>query len=337
MRPLLEVDRLCMHFPQQRGLLSRSKSLLKAVDGVSFNIAAGETLGLVGESGCGKSTIGRCIMRLQRPTSGSIKLNGTDITQMSERQLRPLRQQAQIVFQDPADALDARMDIKQIIEEPLIIQKLGNSNGRSQRVKELLDMVGLPQKSGNKFPHELSGGQRQRIGIARALALKPELLILDEALSALDVSVQSSIINLLLELQKELELGYLFISHDISVVQHVSDKIAVMYLGKIVEMAPSDELIANPRHAYTQALFNAVPQADPSVKQLAIALAGEPPSPIDPPACSSFGQRIHHPLLKYTYGMNLEPREISPNHWLSPDPCAISQEDLQMLGINCPL
>ncbi|MFI3243239.1 MAG: ABC transporter ATP-binding protein [Akkermansia sp.] len=337
MSPLLEVDRLCMHFPQQRGLLSRSTSLLKAVDDVSFNIAAGETLGLVGESGCGKSTIGRCIMRLHQPTSGHIKLKGTDITRMSERQLRPLRHHAQIVFQDPADALDARMSIGQIIAEPLHIQQIGSTAERNQRVKQLLDMVGLPQQTAYQFPHELSGGQRQRIGIARALALKPELLILDEALSALDVSIQSSIINLLLELQRELKLGYLFISHDISVVQHISDRIAVMYLGKIVEMAPSDELITNARHAYTQALFKAVPQADPRIKQQGIALAGEPPSPIDPPACSAFGQRIKHPLVKLTYGMNLEPREISPNHWLAPDPCAISEQDLQTLGINCHL
>ncbi len=337
MSPLLEVDRLCMHFPQQRGLLGRSTSVLKAVDGVSFSIAAGETLGLVGESGCGKSTIARCIMRLYQATSGQIKLKGTDITHMSERQLRPLRRHAQIVFQDPADALNARMNIQQLIEEPLIIQQVGNRDERSQRVRELLDMVGLPQKSAQQFPHELSGGQRQRVGIARALALKPELLILDEALSALDVSIQSSIINLLLELQQELKLGYLFISHDISVVQHISDRIAVMYLGKIVEMAPSDELIAHPRHAYTQALFNAVPQADPSIKQAATALVGEPPSPIDPPICSAFGQRIKHPLLKCTYGMNLEPREISPNHWLAPDPCALSEKDLQTLGINCHL
>ncbi len=335
MSPLLEVDRLCMHFPQQRGLFGRSSSLLKAVDGVSFNIAAGETLGLVGESGCGKSTVARCIMRLYHATSGQIKLKGTDITHMSERQLRPLRRLAQIVFQDPADALNARMDVQQLIEEPLVIQQMGKAPERSQRVSELLDMVGLPQKSAHQFPHELSGGQRQRIGIARALALKPELLILDEALSALDVSIQSSIINLLLELQRELKLGYLFISHDISVVQHISDRMAVMYLGKIVEMAPCDELITHPRHAYTQALFNAVPQTDPSIKQALTALTGEPPSPIDPPPCSAFGQRINHPLLKCTYGMNLEPREISPNHWLAPDPCAISEEDLQTLGINC--
>ncbi len=334
MLPLLEVDRLCMHFPQQRGLLSKSKSWLKAVDGVSFTIAPGETLGLVGESGCGKSTIGRCIMRLHEPNSGSIKLKGQDITHMSERQLRPLRRHAQIVFQDPADALDARMDISQIIAEPLHIQKIGNRTERNTRIRQLLDLVGLPQKSAQKFPHELSGGQKQRVGIARALALQPELLILDEALSALDVSIQSSIINLLLELQQELKLGYLFISHDISVVQHMADKIAVMYLGKIVEMAPTDQLIREAKHAYTQALFKAVPQADPSIKQEQIALAGEPPSPIDPPHCSAFGQRIQHPLLQLTYGMNMEPREISPNHWLAPDPCALSTEDLQRLGIN---
>ncbi len=331
---VLEVSRLRMHFPVRSGVLGRCTGWLKAVDDVSFSIGPGETLGLVGESGCGKSTIGRCIVRLLEPTRGRIRLRGRDITHSSQWLLRRARRDVQMVFQDPADSLDPRMDVRHIVEEPLVIHHIGSKASRRRRVDELLDMVGLPSGAADKFPHEFSGGQRQRVGIARALALAPSLLILDEPVSALDVSVQSQVLNLLLDLQRGLGLSYLFISHDLSVVKHISDRVAVMYLGKIVEMAGADQIYHDPRHAYTKALLSAIPMPDPARTRQLPVLPGDVPSPIDPPPGSAFGRRINHPYLEATYGMDLRPLMIAPGHWVAPDPCAISLGDLAALGID---
>lgn len=331
---ILEVESLRMHFPVRRGMFSKKQSLLKAVDGVSFSIAPGETLGLVGESGCGKSTIGRCIVRLLEPTDGTIRFMGKDITTSSQWALRPLRRRVQMVFQDPADSLNPRLDVRHLIAEPLEIHGLGTRESRRRRVELLMDLVGLPKVAADKFPHEFSGGQRQRIGIARALAPGPRLLVLDEPVSALDVSVQSQVLNLLLDLQKELALAYLFISHDLSVVHHISDRVAVMYLGKIVEMAGAEELYRHPRHAYTKALLSAIPVPDPSRRRRIPVMPGDVPSPIDPPPGSAFGRRISHPYLESTYGMDLTPLELEPGHWVAPDPCALSLTDLARLGID---
>ncbi|MBR5895939.1 MAG: ABC transporter ATP-binding protein [Akkermansia sp.] len=331
---ILEVSKLSMHFPVRGSMLSRNKSVVKAVDDVSFTIAPGETLGLVGESGCGKSTIGRCVVRLLEPTDGSIRLMGRDVTHRSQWRLGNMRRNVQMVFQDPAASLDPRMDVRHIIAEPLQIQGNCSRQLRRERVNTLLDLVGLPQTAATKFPHEFSGGQRQRIGIARALAQNPRLLVLDEPVSALDVSVQSQVLNLLLDLQRELGLAYLFISHDLSVVRHMADRVAVMYLGKIVEMGESDLIYHDPRHAYTRALISAIPMPDPTRLNHSAVLPGDVPSPIDPPPGSAFGRRINHPYLEATYGMDLTPVEITPGHWVAPDPCAISLADLAQLGID---
>ena len=331
---LLEVSHLRMWFPVRRSLFSpKQGKLVKAVDDVSFTLAPGETLGLVGESGCGKSTIARCIMRLHEPTSGSIRLLGQDITHRSQWRLRRSRRAVQMVFQDPADSLDPRLDVGQLIREPMAVQGMGSRREQKRRVGELLEMVGMSPGAADKYPHEFSGGQRQRICIARALAQNPRVLVLDEPVSALDVSVQSQVLNLLLELQRELGLAYIFISHDLSVVRHMSDRVAVMYLGKIVELASAEHIYAHPYHGYTRALLSAIPSIVPGA-QRAMPLPGDVPSPIDPPSCSAFGRRINHPYLEVTYGMDLSPREIEPGHWVAPDPCAISLEDLTRLGID---
>ena len=300
---------------------------VKAVDGVSFAIRPGETLGLVGESGCGKSTLGKCLVRLTKPTAGSIRFQGSDISHMSQRALRPIRQDIQMMFQDPADSLNSRFSVRQIVREPLDIQRIGTREEREERVRVLLEQVGLPASAVNRFPNEFSGGQRQRIGVARAIALNPELLVLDEPVSALDVSVQSQVLNLLIELQKELNLAYLFIAHDLAVVKHISDRVAVMYLGKIVELASADKIYTQPLHAYTKALLSAIPVADPTVKKERIRLEGEIPSPINPPKGSAFGHRIKHPLYAETEGMDLPLVEIEPDHWVAADPCCLSEED----------
>ncbi|MFK7849468.1 MAG: ABC transporter ATP-binding protein [Akkermansiaceae bacterium] len=329
---LLKAQDLKVHFPVKSGILLRNTGAVKAVDGVSFELETGETLGLVGESGCGKSTLGKALVRLLVPTSGHIHFEGKDITHLSQRQLRPLRRDFQMIFQDPADSLDSRMNVRSIIEEPFRIHSMGSKTERRKWVDELLDTVGLSRASAERYPFEFSGGQRQRIGIARALALKPKWLICDEPVSALDVSVQSQILNLLVDLQKEFDLSYLFIAHDLSVVKHISDRVAVMYLGKIVELADSETIYRNPKHAYTKALLSAVPIANPKAKREKILLEGDVPSPIDPPDGSAFGHRISHPKYQETIGMDLSLREIEPNHWVAADPCCLEPEDWKKIS-----
>jgi oligopeptide transport system ATP-binding protein len=325
--PILTCEDLCVHFPVRSGLMLRQTGALRAVDGVSLGIPPGKTLGLVGESGCGKSTIAKALVRLLKPTSGKILFDNTDITRARAAKLRPIRRDLQMIFQDPAESLDPRMSVRSIIEEPFVIQRLGNRAERIQWVNELLNRVGLPASSAERYSFEFSGGQRQRIGIARALALKPKLIVCDEPVSALDVSVQSQILNLLIELQKDFGLSYLFIAHDLSVVKHVSDQVAVMYLGKIVELADSEVIYQDPRHAYTKALLSAIPSITPNERRKRILLDGDVPSPIDPPAGSAFGHRINHPLYDETIGMDLSLVEITPNHWVAADPCSLSPED----------
>jgi len=289
--PLLEVRDLKMHFPVKTGLLPGNRQVNRAVDGVSLSIMPGQTLGLVGESGCGKSTLGRTIARLYQPSAGSIRFRGENITTLSQRQLRPLRPDLQMIFQDPMESLNSRQTVADILEEPLIIHRQGDSMARQQRVCQLLDLVGLPAASGSRYPFEFSGGQRQRISIARAIALNPKLIICDEPVSALDVSIQSQILNLLVDLQGELKLSYLFIAHDLAVVKHIADTIAVMYLGKIVERGIGSDIYQRPRHPYTQSLMAAIPIADPHRRVDRVLLSGDVPSPIAPPSGCSFHPR----------------------------------------------
>lgn len=289
--PLLEVDNLQMHFPVREGLLLRSRRHNRAVDGVSLHIQPGETLGLVGESGCGKSTLGRCISRLYQPTGGSVQFAGDDITHLRGKALMPYRQHIQMIFQDPMESLNARHTVGEILEEPFIIHKMGDKAFRSERVRKLLDTVGLPARSATRYPFEFSGGQRQRIGIARAIALNPQLIVCDEPVSALDVSIQSQILNLLNDLQQEFKLSYLFIAHDLAVVKHISDRVAIMYLGKIVETADAEGIYRQPRHPYTRSLISAIPVPDPHRKVQRQILSGDVPSPIDPPSGCHFHPR----------------------------------------------
>jgi len=289
--PLLEVHNLKMHFPVKEGIFLRTGKYNKAVDGVSLKIAPGETMGLVGESGCGKSTLGRCITRLYDPTGGQILFNGKDITHIKGRELHPFRQDIQMIFQDPMESLNSRHTVGDILSEPFLIHKIGNRKTRQQKVAELLDIVGLPARSVSRYPFEFSGGQRQRIGIARAIALNPKLIICDEPVSALDVSIQSQIMNLLVNLQKEFNLSYLFIAHDLAVVKHVSDRIAIMYLGKLVEEGPGQSIYENARHPYTQSLISAIPLPDPRHHVQRQVLTGDVPSPIDPPGGCTFHPR----------------------------------------------
>ena len=263
--PILKTEDLRMHFPVKGGVFRRALASCKAVDGVSLSIEHGETLGLVGESGCGKSTFGKTIARLYEPTEGAIRFEGVDLASMSRGQLKPYRREIQMIFQDPYESLNPRHTIGTIVEEPFVIHGMGTREERREWVAELLTKVGLSESAMNRFPFEFSGGQRQRIGIARALALKPKLLICDEPVSALDVSIQSQVLNLLMELQREMGLSYLFISHDLAVVKHISDRIAVMYLGRIVELAPAAEIYSNPVHPYTKALISAIPVPDPLI------------------------------------------------------------------------
>lgn len=282
---LLSVAELYKYFPLKRGLLSHTVGHVKAVDGVSFGVRRGETMGLVGESGCGKTTMGRVALRLLEPTSGHVYLEGNDIFGLGKKDLREIRRNMQIVFQDPFSSLSPRMTVYDIINEPLLVHGLSKTAGK-ERIKELLEVVGLSQSHLNRYPHEFSGGQRQRIGVARALALNPKLIILDEPVSALDVSIQSQIINLLEKLQEEFNLTYVFIAHDLAVVRHICEQVCVMYLGRIVENAPAEKLFADPGHPYTRALLSATLEADPDQKKERILLKGDVPSPIDiPPGC----------------------------------------------------
>lgn len=289
--PLLRVRNLHMHFPVREGILLRASKFNRAVDGVSFDIMPGETLGLVGESGCGKSTLGRCIARLYRPTSGTVEFEGTDIANLGSRALLPYRRDIQMIFQDPMESLNSRHTVGDILEEPFVIHGIGDKQWRRQRVAELLEIVGLPARSVTRYPFEFSGGQRQRIGIARSIALNPKLIICDEPVSALDVSIQSQILNLLVDLQKEFGLSYLFIAHDLAVVKHVSDRLAIMYLGRIVEDGNSEMLYRNPLHPYTRSLISAIPIPDPHRVVQRQVLEGDVPSPINPPSGCPFHPR----------------------------------------------
>ncbi len=295
--PLVEVKDLRKHFPVRRGALSRVVGHVKAVDGVSFEIRRGETLGLVGESGCGKTTTGRTILRLLEPTSGSVRFDGRDVLAMDGEELRAWRRRAQIVFQDPFSSLNPRLTVGGMLEEALIVHGMGASQSdRSRRIHEILTMVGLLPEHESRYPHEFSGGQRQRIGIARALSVEPDFIVCDEPVSALDVSVQAQVINLLQDLQKQLGLTYLFIAHDLAVVEQVSDKVAVMYLGKVVETATAADLYRDPKHPYTRALLAAAPRPDPEGRDRErIVLSGDIPSPIDPPPGCPFHPRCPHP------------------------------------------
>jgi peptide/nickel transport system ATP-binding protein len=293
-KTLLEVRGLQMHFPVREGLLLRSRRMCIAVAGVDLTLTAGETLGLVGESGCGKSTLGKCIVRLLRPTAGTIQFDGVDVANLAPRKMRPHRRHLQMIFQDPVESLNSRHTVGEIVEEPLIIHHIGDRAERQRRVRELLDRVGLQASAADRYPFEFSGGQRQRIGIARAIALNPRLIVCDEPVSALDVSIQSQVLNLLLDLQRELKLSYLFIAHDLAVVKHISDRIAVMYLGNIVEFAPAEEIYRDARHPYTRALISAIPVADPQKRRKRIVLQGDVPSPISPPSGCPFHTRCPH-------------------------------------------
>ncbi len=295
--PLLEVKNLQKHFPIHGGVFYRQVATVHAVESVSFNINPGETVGLVGESGCGKSTVGRTILRLYDPTSGSVKFGGLDLAKLSKKEMQEQRRNLQIIFQDPYESLNSRHPVGHIIEEPFLIHEPKmTSSQRAMEVTRLLERVGLPERARHKYPHEFSGGQRQRIGIARAIALKPKLIICDEPVSALDVSIQSQVLNLLLELQEEMNLAFLFIAHDLAVVKHISDRIAVMYLGNIVEFAPAEELYRNPMHPYTKALISAIPIPDPEHHCKRVVLKGEVPSPISPPSGCAFHTRC--PIAK---------------------------------------
>jgi oligopeptide transport system ATP-binding protein len=319
-KPLLEVRGLQMHFPVTEGIvINRKVGDVKAVDGIDFTVYRGETLGLVGESGCGKTTTGRCILRLERPTAGEILYDGVDIAKLERKELLSLRRRIQVIFQDPYSSLNPRMKVGEIIAEPIMVHGIERNSGRrSTRVRELLSVCGLDPKFADRYPHEMSGGQRQRVGIARALAMDPEFIVCDEAVSALDVSIQAQIVNLLEDLRGQFGLTYLFIAHDLSVVRHLCQRVAVMYLGRIVELATCDELFDNPLHPYTQALLSAVPVPDPRVEadRAFQPVKGEVPSPINPPPGCVFHPRCPIAVEGCKHARP-ELRELRPGHWVA--------------------
>jgi oligopeptide/dipeptide ABC transporter ATP-binding protein len=319
-QPLVEIRDLKKHFPVPH------KQVVRAVDGVSFTINRGETLGLVGESGCGKTTVGRCILRLIEPTSGEIRFDGRDLLSLDRGEMRALRRRMQIIFQDPYSSLNPRMKVGSIISEPLEIHRVGDRRERKDRVAELLRVVGLDPDYANRYPHQFSGGQRQRIGIARALALNPDFIVADEPVSALDVSVQAQVVNLMQDLQERFGLTYLFISHGLAVVKHISTRVGVMYLGKLVELAPAHEIYANPLHPYTQALLRAIPIPDPEAKRRAAQrLGGDVPNPIAPPSGCRFHTRCPH-VIDRCSAEEPELVEVSPGHFVS---CFLHEQVVQ--------
>ncbi|MGB8981901.1 MAG: dipeptide ABC transporter ATP-binding protein [Anaerolineales bacterium] len=315
---LLQVDDLKMHFPIYRGVFQRQVGAVRAVDGVSFFVKRGETLGLVGESGCGKSTTGRTILQLYKPTAGTVNFDGTDLVKLKGEQMRQMRRKMQMIFQDPYASLNPRMTVAQLVGEPLMVHNVATGAEIQQRVEHLLELVNLSPAFASRYPHEFSGGQRQRIGVARALALQPSFIICDEPISALDVSIQAQVVNLLEELQEQFNLTYLFIAHDLSMVKHISDRVAVMYLGVIVELATRDELYAKPLHPYTQALLSAVPIPDPvaDAKRRRTILQGDVPSPVNPPSGCRFRTRC--PIAEAVCAETRpEFREIKPGHFVA--------------------
>ena len=339
-RPLLSVRELTKHFPIKRGVFGRVTGQVRAVDGVSFHVAPGETLALVGESGCGKSTTGRAILRLIEPTTGTVTFDGVDVLALGSAELRKLRRRMQIVFQDPFSSLNPRMSIGAIVREGLTIHRLAEGGAADARVRQLLEEVGLRSEYATRYPHEFSGGQRQRVGIARALSVEPSFIVCDEPVSALDVSVQAQVVNLLQDLQRDRGLAYLFIAHDLSIVEHIADRVAVMYLGHIVELAPVDRLYREPVMPYTQALLSAVPAPEPGVKRERILLAGDVPSPANPPSGCVFHPRCQHPARDAACAKIVPPlEEKAPGHWaacIKQPPTTVGWGQQQAAGATNP-